>query len=280
MTKLLKIFAFSFLTFPFAQASPTHFITLKSGETIAGNTEQGKDANEVLIRLEDDSKTILNLNNIKSISPYSGEDLSKTKTKKGEIAAPSNFRLGFQVGMQSLGKSTYTIKQASGSNFSSNDVANPGFGYTAEIGYKPENFNFGVFITYSDFKYNYASNAKPDSLSSIFLTPKYFFHILKNFSLVGGASIGLTSLSLGESSTTASGTTITLAESNSKFTFSPRMGLEFKLFDQIHINADAVYNSFESDFTGALSTGVSTTEITENISRKWFTFSGGLTYLF
>ncbi len=262
------------------RATPTHVITTTSGSTVAGAPSPGPGAEGITVLLEDESKIVLQLSEIKNVSPYKDQDLTGAMTNKGPILGPQNFRIALFVGLRAQNTTRYTLTQSSGTSSTSSGQSSPTLSYAIEAGYKPEAKNYGVFLGVFNGSYSYESGAASDSLTSVLLTPKYNLKLNDKLNISCGVGIGITNLSLGTNQTTKSGVTIALEASQSSFTLNPRLSFDYQYSRRVIFTAEAGYMSFFGSFPGTVTALNSTSSVTQDISRKWFNFAAGIQFLF
>jgi hypothetical protein len=266
------------LLYSSAQAQ-THVIYLKGGASVAGTPAPGKSEDEVVVTLQDQSKIVITLSDVKEIAQFNGQDLTRTLTEDGPIPPPRNLGVSILGGTQVLGSSTYELTQASGFS-SANDSSNPGFGFEVEANYRPERYRFGASLAYSNFSYEYPSGKTADSLSSVLVIPKYFHDLSEKLTLGAGLGLGLITLDLGSSTTNASGTTISLQDSKTSFGLSPRIFAEYTLNGRFRIIGEASYSVFSGNFSGTIASPGITNALVESISRRWLALCAGILFRF
>ncbi len=273
------IFNFLALFFTLSAFAQTTAFLLNNGYSVIGTPEPGKSEDEIVVLLSDRSKSVIKVGDIKEIKPFDGTYISFSITEGGEIPPPRDWHLGFMLGTQILGSSTYQIS-SQGSSSSSSDSSNPSFGYSASLGYQPESKNYGATLSYSSFSYVYRSNAESDRMNALLLSPSYWVHLNQKLKLGAAVGLGLIWLKLGTTSIVSSGAQISLPESSSTFGFSPKIMAEYSLSDRFDLTAEAAFTSFSSTLSGTITTLGSPSAIEETINRTWFTVSAGLSYRF
>ncbi len=275
---MCKIFliAAALVTTTIAHAQ-THIVLLNNGYSILGTPELGNSEDEIVVLFSDRSKSVIKVGDIKEIKPFDGTYTSFSITEGGEIPPPRDWHLGFLLGTQMLGSSTYQI---SSQGSSSSDSSNPGFGYSTSIGYQPESKSYGATLSFSSFGYVYRSNAESDRMNALLLSPSYWVRLNQKLKLGAAVGLGLIWLKLGTTSIVSSGAQISLPESSSTFGFSPKIMAEYSLSDRFDLTAEAAFTSFSSTLSGTITTLGSPSAVEETIKRTWFTVSAGLSYRF